>query len=112
MSPGANPAATASDLPLYRHLDVTGYWNLDGRKLSKSLGNAVSPLALKERFGDDHAVTLDARLELASALGRIGEVERARAQERASASGSSKKSILVGFDSSSVIRCSAPSIVA
>jgi len=43
----------AIGLPPYRHLDVTGFWNVEGRKLSKSLGNAVSPLALKERFGFD-----------------------------------------------------------
>ncbi len=43
----------AIGVPLYRHLNVTGYWNVEGRKLSKTLGNAVSPLALKERFGFD-----------------------------------------------------------
>ncbi len=43
----------AADLPLFRHLDVHGYWNLDDRKISKSLGNMVSPLAMRERYGFD-----------------------------------------------------------
>jgi len=40
-------------LPVYRHLNVHGYWNVDGRKISKSLGNMVSPLAMKEIYGFD-----------------------------------------------------------
>jgi methionyl-tRNA synthetase len=40
-------------LPVYRHLNVHGYWNVDGRKISKSLGNMVSPLAMKQRYGFD-----------------------------------------------------------
>ncbi len=43
----------AADIPLYRHLNVHGYWNLDDRKISKSLGNMVSPLAMRERYGFD-----------------------------------------------------------
>ncbi len=41
----------AIDLPPPRHLNVHGYWNVDQRKISKSLGNMVSPLAMKERYG-------------------------------------------------------------
>ena len=41
----------AIDLAPPRHLNVHGYWNLDQRKISKSLGNMVSPLAMKERYG-------------------------------------------------------------
>jgi len=36
-----------------RRLRVHGYWNLDQVKISKSLGNAVRPAALLERYGVD-----------------------------------------------------------
>ena len=41
----------AMGLPPYRRLHVHGYWNVDNRKVSKSLGNMVSPLAMRERYG-------------------------------------------------------------
>ncbi len=34
-----------------RHLNVHGYWNVDDRKVSKSLGNMISPLIMKEKYG-------------------------------------------------------------
>jgi methionyl-tRNA synthetase len=34
-----------------RRLAVHGYWNVDDRKVSKSLGNMVSPLAMRDRYG-------------------------------------------------------------
>ena len=37
--------------PLPRHLNVHGFWNLDNRKVSKSLGNLISPIAMDERYG-------------------------------------------------------------
>ena len=40
-------------LPVYQHLNVHGYWTVDGRKISKSLGNMVSPIAMKESYGFD-----------------------------------------------------------
>jgi methionyl-tRNA synthetase len=43
----------ALGLPAYRHLNVHGYWNVDARKVSKSLGNMISPLAMRERYGFD-----------------------------------------------------------
>jgi methionyl-tRNA synthetase len=43
----------ALGLPAYRHLNVHGYWNVDARKVSKSLGNMVSPLAMRDRYGFD-----------------------------------------------------------
>ncbi len=43
----------ALGLPIYRHLNVHGYWNVDARKVSKSLGNMVSPLAMRDRYGFD-----------------------------------------------------------
>jgi methionyl-tRNA synthetase len=43
----------AAGLPLYKHLNVHGFWTSEGQKMSKSLGNTVSPLELKERIGMD-----------------------------------------------------------
>jgi len=43
----------AAGLPLYQHLLVHGYWQLGSGKMSKSLGNVVAPLALRDRFGLD-----------------------------------------------------------
>ena len=41
----------AMDLPPPHAIRVHGYWNVDDRKVSKSLGNMVSPLAMRERYG-------------------------------------------------------------
>ncbi len=38
---------------LYRHLNVHGYWGLGGGKMSKSVGNVVEALALKDKYGND-----------------------------------------------------------
>jgi methionyl-tRNA synthetase len=43
----------AAGLPLYDHLNVHGYWVMDSGKMSKSLGNVVRPLDMKQRFGLD-----------------------------------------------------------
>jgi methionyl-tRNA synthetase len=43
----------AAGLPLYKHLNVHGFWNVEGQKMSKSLGNTVSPLEMRERIGMD-----------------------------------------------------------
>ncbi|HIJ55173.1 MAG TPA: methionine--tRNA ligase [Deltaproteobacteria bacterium] len=43
----------AADIPIYRHLNVHGYWNVDQSKMSKSLGNVVDPLELKNIYGLD-----------------------------------------------------------
>ncbi|HUH65497.1 MAG TPA: methionine--tRNA ligase, partial [Syntrophales bacterium] len=37
----------------YRHLNVHGYWIVDQSKMSKSLGNVVKPLDLKDKYGLD-----------------------------------------------------------
>jgi methionyl-tRNA synthetase len=41
----------AMGLAPYRHLFVHGYWNADERKMSKSLGNVIRPLAMRDRYG-------------------------------------------------------------
>jgi methionyl-tRNA synthetase len=43
----------AAGIPLYRHLNVHGYWTLGGQKISKSIGNLVEALALREKYGND-----------------------------------------------------------
>jgi methionyl-tRNA synthetase len=43
----------SAGIPLYRHLNVHGYWNVDESKMSKSLGNVVDPLELKNHYGRD-----------------------------------------------------------
>jgi methionyl-tRNA synthetase len=43
----------AAGLPLYKHLNVHGFWTREGQKMSKSLGNAVSPIELKKMIGMD-----------------------------------------------------------
>jgi len=43
----------AAGIPVYKHLNVHGYWNIDQSKMSKSLGNVVEPLQLKNVYGLD-----------------------------------------------------------
>jgi methionyl-tRNA synthetase len=43
----------AAGLPLYEKLHVHGYWIMDSGKMSKSLGNVVRPLEMKQRYGMD-----------------------------------------------------------
>ena len=43
----------AAGLPIYRHLDVHAYWTVDGRKMSKSVGNVVEPSAFTGKYGND-----------------------------------------------------------
>jgi methionyl-tRNA synthetase len=43
----------AAGLPLYRHLNVHGYWTVNGEKMSKSLGNVVRPLEMQKKYGMD-----------------------------------------------------------
>ncbi len=44
----------AAGVPVYQHLNVGGYLlGPDGRKMSKSLGNQVDPLALADQYGPD-----------------------------------------------------------
>jgi len=43
----------AAEIPIYQHLNVHGYWNIDQSKMSKSLGNVVDPLQLRNVYGLD-----------------------------------------------------------
>jgi methionyl-tRNA synthetase len=43
----------AAGLPLYKHLNVHGFWTVEGQKMSKSLGNTISPLEMKKKIGMD-----------------------------------------------------------
>jgi len=43
----------AAGIPLFKHLNVHGYWNIEQSKMSKSLGNVVEPLEMKNVYGLD-----------------------------------------------------------
>jgi methionyl-tRNA synthetase len=43
----------SAGFPLYRHLNVHGYWTVEGQKMSKSLGNVVAPRDMIARYGRD-----------------------------------------------------------
>ena len=43
----------AAGFPLYERLGVGGFWSSGGHKMSKSLGNVVRPLEMRDRFGMD-----------------------------------------------------------
>jgi len=43
----------AAGIPVYKHLNVHGYWNVDQSKMSKSIGNVVEPLQLTKIYGLD-----------------------------------------------------------
>jgi len=43
----------AADLPLPKRVFAHGWWTNEGQKISKSLGNAIDPLALVDEYGLD-----------------------------------------------------------
>ena len=43
----------AAGIAPFKHLDVHGYWNSDASKMSKSVGNVIRPLDLKDKYGLD-----------------------------------------------------------
>jgi len=43
----------AAGLEVFRRLNVHGYWNLGGGKMSKSIGNVVEAFQLTEKYGHD-----------------------------------------------------------
>ncbi|MBW2090885.1 MAG: methionine--tRNA ligase [Deltaproteobacteria bacterium] len=43
----------SAGLPIYQHLNVHGYWTIGESKMSKSVGNVVEALAMKDVYGLD-----------------------------------------------------------
>ncbi len=43
----------AAGIDVFHHLNVHGYWNIGGGKMSKSIGNVVEALALTDKYGND-----------------------------------------------------------
>ena len=43
----------AAGIPLYQHLNVHGYWNVEEKKMSKSRGTVIKPLGLLQVYGLD-----------------------------------------------------------
>ncbi len=43
----------AAGIDLYQHLNVHGYWTVEGQKMSKSLGNVFPAVAPAEKYGRD-----------------------------------------------------------
>jgi methionyl-tRNA synthetase len=70
----------AIGIELYQHLNVHGYWTIEGQKMSKSLGNAFPAVAPAEKYGTDAyryfvlremAFGLDADFSEAALVGRL-----------------------------------------
>ncbi|WP_419661708.1 MetG: methionyl-tRNA synthetase [Desulfosarcina variabilis str. Montpellier] len=70
----------AAGLPIYQHLNVHGYWNVDQSKMSKSIGNVIEPLEMKNIYGldafrfflmRDMAFGLDSNFSEEALVGRI-----------------------------------------
>ena len=43
----------SAGLPMFRHLNVHGYWLVRDTKMSKSIGNVIKPLEMADRYGLD-----------------------------------------------------------
>ncbi|MDR1873228.1 MAG: methionine--tRNA ligase [Deltaproteobacteria bacterium] len=43
----------AANMPIYRHLNVHGYWRVGQSKMSKSVGNVVEAMTLVDKYGSD-----------------------------------------------------------
>lgn len=43
----------SANIPVYKHLDVHGYWLSRDAKMSKSLGNVIDPMEMSKNFGLD-----------------------------------------------------------
>jgi methionyl-tRNA synthetase len=70
----------AAGIPIFRHLNVHGYWNVDQSKMSKSIGNVIEPLEMKNVYGldafrffllRDMAFGLDSNFNEDALVGRI-----------------------------------------
>ena len=69
----------AAELPVYQHLNVHGYWLVDGGKMSKSKGNVVRPLDLKDTYGNDafrYYLLRDMSFGLDATFSEVGLAER------------------------------------
>ena len=69
----------AAGLPLYKHLNVHGYWLTDTGKMSKSRGNIVRPLDLKDKYGNDafrYYLLRDMTFGLDATFSEVGLAER------------------------------------
>ncbi|CAN5659007.1 methionine--tRNA ligase [soil metagenome] len=69
----------AAGIPLYQHLNVHGYWLTDTGKMSKSRGNVVRPLALKDKYGNDafrYYLLRDMTFGLDATFSEVGLAER------------------------------------
>lgn len=72
----------AAGIEPFRHLNVHGYWNVDQSKMSKSLGNVVKPLDLKDKYGLDafrYFLLRDMVFGLDSSFSEEGFVQRVNA---------------------------------
>ncbi|MBW2623035.1 MAG: methionine--tRNA ligase, partial [Deltaproteobacteria bacterium] len=43
----------SAGLPIYQHLNVSGYWNVGQSKMSKTVGNVVEAMTMKDVYGLD-----------------------------------------------------------
>jgi methionyl-tRNA synthetase len=69
----------AAGLPLYQHLNVSGWWLTDTGKMSKSKGNIVRPLQLKDKYGNDafrYYLLRDMTFGLDATFSEVGLAER------------------------------------
>ncbi len=72
----------SAGLPVYRHLNVHGYWLTDTGKMSKSKGNVVAPLDLKDKYGVDafrYFLMRDMTFGLDSTFSEVSLAERINA---------------------------------
>ena len=69
----------AADLPIYKHLNVHGWWLTDQGKMSKSKGNVIRPLDLKDKYGNDafrYYLLRDMSFGLDAKFSEVGLAER------------------------------------
>ncbi len=69
----------AAGLPIYQHLNVHGYWLTDSGKMSKSKGNVIKPLELKDKYGNDafrYYLLRDMSFGLDANFSEVGLAER------------------------------------
>jgi methionyl-tRNA synthetase len=69
----------SAGLPIYQHLNVHGYWLTDQGKMSKSKGNVIRPLDLKDKYGNDafrYFLLRDMSFGLDATFSEVGMAER------------------------------------